>query len=146
MYRSVFVSLRKTARSMDSTFRINKTSKNEIILFLSSSYVNLMLSWYAFKTDSTCSLKPFFTKHNVSSTYLFHRDKNNEFINPGTMVFSSSTMKIPAITGPKGEPMATPSSCWQHFPSNVKQIFLVHSKRRSFISFLGMLVCTSFSS
>ena len=52
MYRSVFFSFWKTARSMDSAFQINRTSKNEIILLLSSSYVNLMLSWYAFRTDS----------------------------------------------------------------------------------------------
>ena len=47
-----------------------------------------------------------FTKHIVSSTYRFQKLKFS--CKTGTMLFSSSTIKIFARTGPSGSPIATP--------------------------------------
>ena len=51
---------------------------------------------------------PNFTKHhqiiNKSSTYRFQKLKYSR--KTGTMLFSSSTMKISARTGPSGDPIA----------------------------------------
>ena len=50
-----------------------------------------------------------FTKHIVSSTFPFQ--KLEFFYKTGTMLFSSSAIKISETTGPRGNPIATPSAC-----------------------------------
>ena len=50
-----------------------------------------------------------FKKHIVSSTYRFQKLKFS--YKTGTVLFSSSTIKISARTGPSEDPIATPSVC-----------------------------------
>ena len=50
-----------------------------------------------------------FTKHIASSTFRFQ--KLEFFYKTGTKLFSSSAIKISARTGPRGNPIATPSAC-----------------------------------
>ena len=52
---------------------------------------------------------PIFTKHIASLTYRFQ--KLNFSCQTGTMLFSSSIIKIYARRGPSGNPIATPSVC-----------------------------------
>ena len=88
---------------------INKTSKNGKVLFCSTLQVNFMFLWNELRTDRTYSTEPILTYANVSSTnrlYFWTWSSNL-----GTKVVSISTIKIFAITGPRGEPMTT-SSIW----------------------------------
>ena len=52
--------------------------------------------------------------------------------------------KIPAITGPNWEPMATPSFYWYISPPKQKWIFLVHSNNKLRMLFLLIEVSISF--
>ena len=60
------------------------------------------------------------------------------------MVFSSSTVKIIAGTGPTGEPMVTQSVCMYILQLKLKCAFFAYEDNRSFIR-LGMVVLISLS-
>ena len=87
--------------------RIMSASRNESLLLDSVSYVNWMDGCKPLRTDITCLIESSFIKQLVSPAYCFEDLK--WFDNVGTKVFSSSTINILDNTGPKGEPIATPS-------------------------------------
>ena len=80
----------------------------------------------------------------MSSIYLFHNDISLD--NVGIIFCSSSSIKILAITGHSGDPMATPSICTYVLLFRVKCVFLVQKCNNSFTSCFGMLVFLSFLS
>ena len=112
--------------SIELPFPRIKTSKNEILLSFSSFKVNLIFSWKEFNTDSTQSMELGFMCVIVSSTYLFHLVISID--NFGITFLSKSTVKIPAITGPNGDPIVTPS-----FHKNIK--FTLKEEKDNKISF-----------
>ena len=77
----------------------------------------------------------------VSSTYYFQ--KLSCSFRTGTRDLSKCTMNIPARTGPRGEPIATPSVCKYMTTLNVKCTFFVQSVSISFISDLVISVESS---
>ena len=102
-----------------------------------------MFLWKVLSIIKTWSIDVNCTVAMVSSTYRFHGVIYS--VNLGSSVLSNSTINIPAITGPKGDPIATPSHCWCISLLNVKCTFFVHESNSSFISDLLMLVCILFS-
>ena len=119
-------------------------SKNSILFPFSISTVNFILLWKLFNDSRTWLIRLEFTKQIVSSTYLFHNDISLD--NVGIIFCSSSTIKILAITGHSGDPMATPSICTYVLLFRVKCVFLVQKCNNSFTSCFGMLVFLSFLS
>ena len=69
------------------------------------------------RIDNTCSIGGI-----VSSTYRFQGDMCS--IKFGIDKCFNSTINIPAITGPKRDPIATPSHCWYISLLKVKILFV----------------------
>ena len=86
---------------------------------------------------------PIFTKQ---STYHPHIISKMLYIWSGRSEFSSSIITMSAKTGPRGEPMATPSVCTYVLNSKIKWTFLIDNIRISFISFFVIDVTISFFS
>ena len=80
-----------------------------------------MFLWKVLSIFKTWSIDVNFIVAIVSSTYLFHGVMYS--INLGSSVLSNSSINIPAITGPKGDSIATPSHCWYISLLNVKCAF-----------------------
>ena len=87
----------------------------------SKSYVNSIFWWKLLRTDNACSIDDNFITIIVLSIYRFQRDMCS--IKVGINYFSNSTINIPAITGPKGDPIATPSHFWYISLLKVKCMF-----------------------
>ena len=114
-------------------------TKNEYIckwwLFLDSvSYVNWMGRWKPLRTDiMTLHVQlNLLLENNWCSQHIVSRTR--WFENVVTKVFSSSTINIPANTGPKGEPIVTPSVWTELSRHKVKWTPFVQSRISSFNS------------
>ena len=88
------------------------------------SYVNSIFLRKPLRIDNTCSIGDNFITAIVSSTYHFQEEMCS--IKFGIIEFSNSTINIPAITGPKGDPIATPSHCWYISLLKVNCALFVH--------------------
>ena len=80
----------------------------------------------------------------ASSPYHFQEDMCP--IKVGINDFSNSTINNAVITGPKGDPIATPSHYWYILLLKVKCTFFIHKSKSSFIFFLLIFVYNSPSS
>ena len=88
-------------------FLVSKTSKKGKKHFFQNHKWTECSHQNYLKIETVYSTDPIFTKQTVSSRYLFHNFMYS--VKVGTNIFSSSTIKISANTGPNGKPMAVPS-------------------------------------
>ena len=126
--------------SMVLLFPIIKTLKKEIAFLLTAKD---MFAWKEFNVLSTCSMQPTFTYQMASSTYRFllliYCD------NVGSIFLSNWTIKIPAITSPKGDPIAIPSFCKYICPLKKKCTIFVQWINRCLNSSFALLGSISLS-
>ena len=139
---SLFVLFLYTVVSILVPLHINKISWNDSLFWFFNSCMSWIFLWKEFNQAKTCSTQPFFTNTNVSSTYLLQWEMLPVTID--IIFVSNSAIKMPARTGPNGEPKATPSFCWYISPPNHKWTFLVHSNNKLCMSFLPIEVSISF--
>ena len=120
-YRLVCVGLQYTWRttcpysSAENLISVNGSDPS-----LSSSMVNLICPCCTLRySRSSCPVFPF-TTEMMSFTYRFHTLGAMSSLAPARAFSSRSAMKMSAITGDSGDPMATPSSCWYGLPPKKK--------------------------
>ena len=91
---------------------------NGIVSLFSFSIVNRIFLSKLFKTEIINSVVPIFKKQIATSTYRFQNVIY--LVKLGRSQFSSSIIKMSTKTGPRGDPMRTPSACTYVLDSKVK--------------------------